>query len=209
MVQPVNGLDISVVEQEYREICSLVQGMDFLLVVLEMENWREELSPWSAPPVFGNDTFGNGAGITLKEIVEDLLFPLVKGTGNKKIYLGGYSFSGLFALWAASQTEIFSGVVAVSPSVWFPDFREFIRKNGIHTQNVYLSLGDKEEKTKNVIMAQVGNNIRDLYGYCQEEQICSVLEWNPGNHFREPDKRMARGFGWLLKQEYKKEQEEL
>ena len=28
--------------------------------------------------------------------------------------------------------------------------------------------------------------------------IRSTLEWNEGNHFRDSDMRMARGFAWLL-----------
>ena len=65
---------------------------------------------------------------------------------------------------------------------------------------MYLSLGDKEEKTRNPVMKMVGNNIRrqiellEGYPHC----IDCVLEMNRGNHFKEPDLRTAKGFAWLI-----------
>ena len=56
---------------------------------------------------------------------------------------------GLFSLWAAYQTDTFAGVAAASPSIWFPDFLQYMKEHDIRTESVYLSLGDREEKTRN------------------------------------------------------------
>ena len=40
---------------------------------------------------------------------------------------------------------------------------EFEQQHPMQTQHIYLSLGDKEEKTKNAVMAVVGDNIRTLH----------------------------------------------
>ena len=64
--------------------------------------------------------------------------------------------------------------------------------------SIYLSLGDKEEKTKNPVMSQVGNAIREGYEILKENHINCTLEWNQGNHFKEPELRTAKGFAWLL-----------
>ena len=61
---------------------------------------------------------------------------------------------------------------------------------------VYLSLGDKEEKTKNKIMATVGDRIREQYELLRS--INCTLEWNEGNHFKEPDIRTAKAFAWCI-----------
>ena len=114
------------------------------------------------------------------------------------LYIGGYSLSGLFALWSVYLTDIFSGIAAVSASVWFPGFYDYISDNVINTKSVYLSLGKKEEKTRNKVMSNVGNIMRDFYSLLST-QVHSILEWNDGNHFNEPDLRMAKGFSWLLK----------
>ena len=66
--------------------------------------------------------------------------------------------------------------------------------------SVYLSLGDKEEKTKNPTMAQVGNCIRKQQELLTAQGINTILEWNPGNHFQHSDERTAKGFAWLINQ---------
>ena len=63
---------------------------------------------------------------------------------------------------------------------------------------VYLSLGDREEQTKNRAMAAVGNEIRALYARLQTRKTDCTLEWNAGNHFREPERRVAKGVKWML-----------
>ena len=70
----------------------------------------------------------------------------------------------------------------------------------LQTEAVYLSLGDKEEKTRNPVMRTVGDCVREAHAYLSENGMRTVLEWNPGNHFKEPDLRMAKGFAWLIKQ---------
>ena len=95
---------------------------------------------------------------------------------NVKITLGGYSLAGLFALWASTQTDLFYGTAAASPSVWFPDWMKFEQRHPIQAQHVYLSLGDKEERTKNTIMAAVGDNIRTLHSRLTERGADCTLE---------------------------------
>ncbi len=72
-------------------------------------------------------------------------------------------------------------------------------KETLKAKRVYLSLGDKEEKTKNPVMATVGDSIRRLHQiYEDADGVNSVLEWNEGNHFREPELRMAKGYAWVI-----------
>ena len=68
--------------------------------------------------------------------------------------------AGLFSLWAAYQTDAFAGVAAASPSIWFPDFLQYMKEHDIRTESVYLSLGDREEKTRNPVMTTVGECIQ-------------------------------------------------
>ena len=51
--------------------------------------------------------------------------------------------------------------------------------------SVYLSLGGKEEKTKNAVMATVGDRTREQEKLLLEDPFAEqvVLEWNPGGHF--------------------------
>ena len=149
------------------EIAAIAQGPahSFLFAAIPVKNWNDELSPWETPAVWGKESFGGNAADTLRFLTEQVMptlkqqFPLPE---NVKIILGGYSLAGLFALWASTQTDLFYDVAA-SPSVWFPDWMEFEQQRPIQTQHIYLSLGDKEEHTKNAVMAVVGDNIRTLH----------------------------------------------
>ena len=117
---------------------------------------------------------------------------------EKKYYIGGYSLAGLFALWAAFQTDKFEGVAAASPSIWFPGFIDYMKDHEIKTGKVYLSMGDKEEKTRNPVMATVGDCIRKAHAFLGSRGTDIILEWNRGNHFKEFDLRTAKAFAWAL-----------
>ena len=119
---------------------------------------------------------------------------------SKTYYIGGYSLSGLFSLWAACQTDLFSGIAAASPSVWFPGFIDYMKEYKIKSKNVYLSLGNKEEKTRNPVMAKVGDCIREGHAWIKAEGVNCTLEWNQGGHFKEPMTRTARAFAWVMQQ---------
>ena len=70
-----------------------------------------------------------------------------------KVILGGYSLAGLFALWAATQTNALYGVAAASPSVWFPGWQNTKRRTLSKRSAFTSALGDREEHTKNQTMA--------------------------------------------------------
>ncbi len=124
----------------------------------------------------------------------------VQSPENVKIILGGYSLAGLFALWASTQTKLFYGVAVASPSVWFPGWMEFEQRHPMQAQHVYLSLGDKEEHTKNTVMAVVGDNIRTLHSRLIERGADCALEWNSGGHFKNADLRTAKAFRWTMEE---------
>ena len=66
--------------------------------------------------------------------------------------------------------------------------------------SVYLSLGGKEEKAKNKVMAAVGDRTRAQEGLLQEDSMVEsvVLEWNAGGHFADAGKRLAKGVKWMF-----------
>ena len=86
-----------------------------------------------------------------------------------------------------------------------PEINEgWIEYAGAHrprTKCVYLSLGDREEKAKNRILATVGSCIRTQAALLETAGIDCVLEWNEGNHFRDAGPRTAKAFAWVMRQE--------
>lgn len=186
------------------EVAAIAQSsQNFLFAAIPVESWNDELSPWKSPAVWGKECFGGNAADTLRFLTEQVIPALKQQFAlpeNVRIILGGYSLAGLFALWASTQTELFSGVAAASPSVWFPGWMEFEQQHLIQAQRVYLSLGDKEEHTKNTVMATVGDNIRTLHSRLAERGTDCTLEWNCGGHFKDADLRTARAFRWVMEE---------
>ncbi|SFB66414.1 alpha/beta hydrolase [Ruminococcus albus] len=200
LIQPTDKHEIELLAKEIEHIKSLTDT-PFAFAAFEITDWNRELSPWEAPPVFGNEPLGNGAGETLAFIEDTLIPKLIEQYSLNKdipVILGGYSLAGLFALWAGYNSDRFTAVAAISPSVWFPGWLEFIEKHFPAVKSIYLSLGNKEEKTRNKIMAVVGDNIRRQYEMLNQLDLNVTLEWNEGNHFTEPEMRTAKGFAWCV-----------
>lgn len=191
LIQMIGEHDISEIPEEMETIRELA-GDDFCLTALRVNSWNDDLSPWRAPAVFGSEDFGGGAEKTLAEVLK------ITADAGKHYYIGGYSLAGLFALWAVCRTDVFEGAASASPSVWFPGFLEYLRENATRTDRIYLSLGDREEKTRNPVMQTVGRCIRESRGLLEERGTDCILEWNKGNHFKEPGRRTGRAFAWLL-----------
>ncbi|MBP5701040.1 MAG: esterase [Lachnospiraceae bacterium] len=164
-----------------------------LTVFLKVDDWNNELSPWNAPPAFGNEPFGNGADNTLDFITGELIPFIDESFGAKDYLLAGYSLAGLFALYGIYKSSCFAGAIAVSPSVWFPGWPEFIKDKMPNASFVYLSLGNKEEKTRNAVMAGVGDNIRHMHEILIDKGFRNILEWNDGGHFKDPELRLRKG----------------
>lgn len=187
------------------EVTAIAQGTahPFLFAAVPVKSWNDELSPWEVPAVWGRESFGGNAADTLRFLTEQVI-PTLKHqfvlSDDVRIILGGYSLAGLFALWASTQTDLFYGVAAASPSVWFPGWAEFELQHPIRAQRIYLSLGDREERTKNETMATVGDNIRALHRELTEQGKDCTLEWNSGGHFKEADLRTARAFQWVMEE---------
>ena len=119
LIQPIGEHDLGTLEAEIALIRENVSA-DHKLIAFKVDDWNNDLSPWKAPAVFGIDGFGGGAEETLRKILSYC------GDKTKTYYIGGYSLAGLFSLWAAYQTDIFKGVAAASPSVWFPGVSDFV-----------------------------------------------------------------------------------
>ena len=203
LIQPIDEHDLEVLDNEVATVQSLT-NKSFTLVAFEIKDWQSELTPWTSPAVFGKVPFGEGASATLS-FIKDTLIPQLEqmelfDKNGMQCVFGGYSLAGFFALWSSYQTKLFGGIAAVSPSVWYPQWMEYAEKNRPLATSVYLSLGDKEEKTKNPTMAQVGNCIRKQQELLAAQGINTILEWNPGNHFQHSDERTAKGFAWLINQ---------
>ena len=183
--------------------CAALDCPSFTLACISGMDWNADLSPWEIPPLRKNEPpFSGKADSYLAFIVcQALPTILQKLSPPPYIALAGYSLAGLFALYAAHKTKAFSRFVAASPSAWFPRFVDFAKTTPFATKpdSIYLSLGDKESKTKNPLLSTVQNNGESLADFYKTQGIKTIFELNKGNHFTDNQARLAKGIKWVLK----------
>ena len=220
LVQPVGEHENETLDAEIEAIREAV-NMPFVFAGVPIKDWEKELTPWSDPNISPREGVGEHASETLDYITEQLLpylrsrweradrIPAEEGAnkpaeeGTNKalpVIIGGYSLAGLFARWAASRVECFDAVAAASPSLWITAWKGFSEAHEVFAHDVYLSLGDREERARNKVMAQVGDNIRWEYEHLQHTlgaDHCTLV-WEQGGHFVTPHLRLARAFAWCI-----------
>lgn len=185
----------------FDEIKSLT-NQDFSLATFEVSSWNAQFSPWSASAVFGKEDFSGKGNETLKYLEEIVVLEIKEKFPESPIFLLGYSLAGLFSLWSLYESQKFDGAVCCSSSLWFENWDEYVSSHKIQKpfSKIYLSLGNREEKTKNRTMSKVGERTRIQAELLKNDKNVksTILEWNEGGHFDEPIKRMAKGVKWML-----------
>lgn len=172
------------------------------LVSVSSLDWNHDMSPWEIPPVFKNaDPCTGGADDYLRILIERIVPEAekeIKGTVSWR-GIAGYSLAGLFALYSLYRTDIFSRAASMSGSLWYPGITEYISS---HTMKktpdyLYFSLGSKEARTRNPYMKTVQENTEMIEKYYRENGISTAFQLNPGNHYKDAEKRTAAGIRWL------------
>jgi predicted alpha/beta superfamily hydrolase len=193
--------------QRVWEQCRKVGTRRFVLVSISGLDWNADMSPWPIDKMFEGDEPCEGrGGEWLRTLVEDVVPQAEAGLQVAGRYLAGYSLAGLFAYWAACQTDCFDGIVSGSGSFWFPGFMDFAASHNFvkPLRAAYFSLGDRERITRNEVLATVEDNTRKLAANVAAKGIPTEFRLNNGNHYMQADWRMAKGIQWLLTETKKK-----
>ena len=160
---------------------------DFALAAVSGLRWEDDLTPWPIPPIMkGAAPCAGQADAYIDLLTGHMLPQILAGLPATPAYLvlAGYSLAGLFALYAMYRTDRFARIQNHAP----------IRQPNC----LYLSLGDKEGRTRNPLMRSVEDNTRLLADFYRDVGIPTALEMNPGGHFNDPTGRMARAIVWVL-----------
>lgn len=188
---------------EVLQLCRKLGYRDFVLAAIRPRCWNDDLTPWECPGLFAGDTPFAGKAAEQLRLLEGEIIPRVEGDALRKPeqrVLAGYSLAGLFATWATFNSAAFGRVASASGSLWYPDFtgyaaaNEFARKPAC----AYFSLGSKEARTPSRLLRNVAQGTHDIVELFEARGVPTVFEQNPGNHFKEPALRMAKGIAWAL-----------
>lgn len=190
--------------KEILEACAKSSSKDFHLVCISGLQWDEELSPWPSDPVVSKDDHFIGQADAYCRFLVQTIVPWVERQIDDLItrrIIAGYSMGGLFSLYALYKTNIFSGAIVVSGSLWYPDFEVYALSHKFLKlpDFIYLSIGDKEKKTRNKALQKTEVIMKNLASFYREQGISTMFELNSGNHFKDVALRIAKGIIWSVK----------
>lgn len=180
-------------QQEAEDIGTMLEETkeDFAILPCIPFSWENDLTPYEASNPFKKGSMFSGwADCFLKEILV-----VTESLPAKRRILAGYSLAGLFALYAGTRCSAFDGLVAGSPSLWYPDFVGYAQTHPLNpsVRHVYLSIGDLESKTKNPTFQTIDQKIGEYCGMLESSRISFCFERNHGKHVDRVKERMARG----------------
>ena len=185
------------------EACRQLECSGFNLVTISGLHWNQELSPWPIPTVVSKDDRFTGEADQWLRVLTDEVVPQVEQLLDASPAwrcLAGYSMAGLFTIWTAFLTDLFTRLLSASGSMWYPGWLEYVSEHefaGI-VAGAYLSVGEQESTSRNAVLQTVGERTRAIAALLAERGIPAKFELNPGNHFKNPPLRVAKGINWLL-----------
>lgn len=187
------------------EAARQVECGGFNLVTISGLHWNQELSPWPVETVVSrDDRFTGEADRWLPVLTHDVVPQVERLLDVPPAWRGlaGYSMAGLFAVWTAFQTDVFTHILSASGSMWYPGWLEYAREHELAAplKGVYLSVGEQESTSRNAVLQTVGQRTRQMADVMAARGIPSRFELNPGNHFKNPPLRVAKGIKWLIHQ---------
>lgn len=185
------------------EACRQVDCSGFNLVTISGLHWNQELSPWPIPTVVSKDDRFTGEADRWLPLLTGEVVPQVERLLDAPPSwrcLAGYSLAGLFAVWTAFHCDLFTRILSASGSMWYPGWLEYASEHepAVPLHGVYLSVGEQESTSRNAVLHTVGERTRSLATLMAERGIPTTFELNPGNHFKNPPLRVAKGIKWLL-----------
>ena len=188
--------------------CNKMQYSNFVFVSISNINWNDDLSPWYMKKTYSKDSDYLGKADDFLYLITNKIMPQIEKTLLEKYKITpeyysiiGYSLAGLFALYCGFKTDKFKKIASVSGSMWFENFEKFVQENDINSnvKKIYFSLGNKEKQTNNPILKNVEEKTIVIEKIIESKGVETTFEMNNGNHFEQPEERLAKAIKWLQK----------
>ena len=184
------------------DLCDGLRGLSerygVSIAVIEAVDWNNDLTPWPAEGVFKKaKPFGGKAALFLEKLTNEII-PRTEsdlGIESAERTLLGVSLSGLFAVWAAFNTDVFTNIISLSGSLWYDGFIEWMKKQTPSPQlkKICMLLGEKEKNAKEKRMATVEERTLAAADILKaKSQAVVVFELVEGTHFSPILPRMER-----------------
>lgn len=170
------------------------------IVVIPGVNWNDDLTPWPADGVFKKaKPFGGHASSFLDKLTNEIIPETEKRmgvVGAERAFLG-VSLSGLFAVWAAFNTDAFTNVISISGSLWYDGFIDWMGEStpSPKIRKVCMLLGEREKNAKDKRMSTVEERTVAASNILKAKTNAVVsFELVEGTHFSPILPRLERAF---------------
>lgn len=202
--QPTNKICHMILPEGIKE--DLANGLERLaekhgvsIVVINDVIWNDDLTPWPAEGVFKKaKPFGGQAAVFLDRLTREIIPEEERlGIENPERTILGVSLSGLFAVWSAFNTDIFTNIISISGSLWYDGFVDWMKENtpSPSINKVCMLLGEKEKFAKDKRMATVEECTYTAANILKEKSCADVVfELVEGTHFSPIMPRLERTF---------------
>lgn len=170
------------------------------IVVIDGANWNDDLTPWPAKGVFKKTKpFGGKSASFLEKMTNEIIPKTEAELGIMKAdrTLLGVSLSGLFAVWAAFNTDAFTNIISLSGSLWYDGFTDWMKGQApsLQLKKVCMLLGEKEKNSKEKRMASVEEQTMVAADILKTgSQAIVTFELVEGTHFSPITPRLERAF---------------
>ncbi|MBQ2086430.1 MAG: hypothetical protein II464_09185 [Oscillospiraceae bacterium] len=176
----------------------------FAAAAVVCDDWDSQMTPWPAPAAFkGRPDFGGKADAFLDAFYREIV-PAVEDITGEPDFRGmaGYSLAGLFSLYSFYNRADLRLCGCVSGSVWYDGFEDWAleRIPLAESGSVFFSLGNREEKTRNVKMQHTGEMMRKITEHLNSEsdRFEASFRYTSGTHFDGYEDRMHECISWLI-----------
>lgn len=187
-----------IANKSMEEVAERLADAGVASVTVQCRSWYGDLSPWPAQQVYNDaEPFTGGAAEFLATLRAAI--PVAEAyLSCRPVHrcIAGYSMAGLFALWVAYNAPEFTHICSASGAVWYEGWLDYVDKNrpiSSAPPRFYLSVGNREKKTRNVRMAKVVVNTQQTAEMLQRQGYEAVFELNEGGHFSDPAGRLIKG----------------
>lgn len=175
-----------------------IETCGWTVISVEGIDWNRDLTPWPAKAVFrGRPDFGGGAGEYLRMLTEEIIPAAEKDIQPSGRAVMGYSLAGLFAVYAALETQLFDASASVSGSMWYPGFSEYVAQKENAPECAYFSVGDREKLSRSAAFRSIEECTHAVTNALGGRGTQTVFELNPGGHFDDAPGRMRRALEWM------------
>lgn len=173
------------------------------IVVIYGMDWDNDLTPWPAAGVApGTPAFKGNARQFVEHLEKELMPAVEKALGcpeNPRRNLVGISLSGLFALWAWAQSDMFADVCCISASLWYEGFVDWMQAADLSGDrgSVLFILGDKESESRNMLFSTVEAATGQVIAILKGAGVDARLQMVAGDHRSDMKPRLDLAMDFL------------